>query len=307
MDLREQEYVVALARHQSITRAAEELFISQPTLSIFLNRLEERMGVPLFDRVGKRLVPTSAGELYVRSAREMLAIQNEFRGELSDMIKGYAGQLRLGLHLRRSRYLLPKVLTEFQRSHPQVEVTVTETGSRDMEQKLLDGDLDLILTNRFFQRDKLEILPVYNDHLVMALPWDHPACACARELPGRAYPWLDLKLLADERFILQSPEQSVRIFTDAAFHYAGITPKRSFVIENMETAVQMAAEGYGAAFNYESYVKYFQYEKPARFFLVGFADFTVPIALACRKGGYLPEFTHAFIRLVQTHFNEKKD
>ena len=58
MDLREQEYVVALAKHQSITRAAEELYISQPTLSIFLNRLEERMGVPLFDRVGKRLVPT---------------------------------------------------------------------------------------------------------------------------------------------------------------------------------------------------------------------------------------------------------
>lgn len=60
------------------------------------------MGVPLFDRVGKRLVPTCAGELYVRSAREMLAIQNEFRGELNDMIKGSAGRLRLGLHLRRS-------------------------------------------------------------------------------------------------------------------------------------------------------------------------------------------------------------
>ena len=104
MDLREQEYVVALARHQSITKAAEELYISQPTLSIFLNRLEERMGVPLFDRVGKRLVPTCAGALYVRSAREMLAIQNEFRGELNDMIQGSAGRLRLGLHLRRSRY-----------------------------------------------------------------------------------------------------------------------------------------------------------------------------------------------------------
>lgn len=96
MDLREQEYVVALAKHQSITRAAEELYISQPTLSIFLNRLEERMGVPLFDRVGKRLVPTCAGELYVRSAREMLAIQNEFRGELNDMIKGQRRQTAPG-------------------------------------------------------------------------------------------------------------------------------------------------------------------------------------------------------------------
>ena len=303
MDLREQEYVVALARHQSITKAAEELYISQPTLSIFLNRLEERMGVPLFDRVGKRLVPTCAGALYVRSAREMLAIQNEFRGELNDMIQGSAGRLRLGLHLRRSRYLLPKVLTEFERSYPQVEVTVTETSSRDMEQQLLDGDLDLILTNRFFQRDKLDVIPIYNDHLVAAIPPKHPACAQARELPGHRYLWLDLKLLAEERFILQAPEQSVRIFTDAAFTYAGIKPRRCFIIENMETAVQMAAEGYGVAFNYESYVRYFDYEKPVRFFLVGFADFTVPISVAFRKGGYLPEFIQTFIRLLETHFN----
>ena len=76
-----------------------------------------------------------------------------------------------------------------------------------------------------------------------------------------------------------------------------------FIIENMETAVQMAAEGYGVAFNYESYVRYFDYEQPVSFFLVGFADFTVPISVAFRKGGYLPEFIQAFIRLLETHFN----
>ena len=195
------------------------------------------------------------------------------------------------------------MLTEFERSYPQVEVTVAETSSRDMEQRLLDGDLDLILTNRFFQRDKLDVIPIYNDHLVAAIPPEHPACAQARELPGHRYLWLDLKLLAEERFILQAPEQSVRIFTDAAFTYAGIKPRRCFIIENMETAVQMAAEGYGVAFNYESYVRYFDYEKPVRFFLVGFADFTVPISVAFRKGGYLPEFIQTFIRLLETHFN----
>lgn len=76
----------------------------------------------------------------------------------------------------------------------------------------------------------------------------------------------------------------MRIFTDAAFTYAGIKPRRCFIIENMETAVQMAAEGYGVAFNYESYVRYFDYEKPVRFFLVGFADFTVPHFRGVSKG-----------------------
>ena len=112
-------------------------------------------------------------------------------------------------------------------------MTVTETSSRDMEQQLLDGDLDLILTNRFFQRDKLDVIPIYNDRLVMAIPARTSRLRPGPGSAGHRYPWLDLKLLADERFILQAPEQSVRIFTDAAFSYAGIKPRRCFIIENM--------------------------------------------------------------------------
>ena len=113
MDLKEQEYVVALAEYGSITRAAEALFISQPTLSIFLSRLENRLGTPLFDKIGRKLVPTVAGELYVRRAKELLMIQSQFQGELSDLISGSYGRLRLGIHSRRSSYLLPKVMAQF--------------------------------------------------------------------------------------------------------------------------------------------------------------------------------------------------
>lgn len=303
MDLREQEYVVALAKHGSVTQAAMELYVSQPTLSIFLNRLEERMGVPLFDRVGKRLVPTCAGELYIKNARQMLAIQNQFQGELNDLLQGDRGRLRLGLHLRRSSYLLPGVLTKFAQEYPNIEVTVSEVNSREMEQLLLDGDLDLILTNRFFQKEKLEILPVYNDFLLMSIRPDHPACAFAKSLPGHEYPWLDLNLVRDERFILQSPEQSVRTFTDAALAYAGVTPKKTLILENMETAAQLAAEGYGVAFNYGSYMRYFHYVKPVRCFKVGFANFTVPISVAHRKGGYLTVYMNRLIELIREGFN----
>ncbi len=304
MDLREQEYVVAMARHGSVSKAAQELFVSQPTLSIFLNRLEERMGIRLFERIGKRLVPTYAGELYIKSAKEMLVLQNQFQGALGDLIKGYTGRLRLGLHLRRSSFLLPRVLTDFARLHPNVEVVLKEDISRVIEELLLDGDLDLILTNRFTNRDKLEVQTIYNDYLIMAVSADHPACAQGVALPGHTYPWLDLKLVADERFILQHPTQSVRTFTDAALAYAGVKPEHIFIIENMETAAQMAAEGFGIAFNYESYIRHYQYSKPIRIFEVGFSNFSIPISMAYRKGGYLPAFAADLIELVRTEFNE---
>ena len=174
MDLREQEYVVALAEYGSITRAAESLFISQPTLSIFLSRLEKRLGTPLFDKIGKKLVPTVAGELYVRRAKELLMIQSQFQGELSDLISGSYGRLRLGIHSRRSSHLLPKVMAQFRAQYPNVELSILETSSSNMELKLLEGTLDLILSNRFLQEDKLSIFPIYQDTLVVALAPSHP-------------------------------------------------------------------------------------------------------------------------------------
>ena len=183
MDLKEQEYVVALAEYGSITRAAEALFISQPTLSIFLSRLENRLGTPLFDKIGRKLVPTVAGELYVRRAKELLMIQSQFQGELSDLISGSYGRLRLGIHSRRSSYLLPKVMAQFRIQYPNVDLSLCETGSADMEQKLMEGSLDLILSNRFLQPEKLAFFPIYQDTLVAALPFGHPACEKTVMLP----------------------------------------------------------------------------------------------------------------------------
>ena len=303
MDLKEQEYVVALAEHGSITRAAESLFISQPTLSIFLSRLEKRLGTPLFDKIGKKLVPTLAGELYVRRAKELLMIQSQFQGELSDLISGSYGRLRLGIHSRRSAYLLPKVMAQFRPQYPNVDLSLCETGSADMEQKLLEGSLDLILSNRFLQPEKLSFFPIYQDTLVAALPFGHPACQKAVMLPGHTRPWLDLRELKEEFFILQYPQQSTRLFTEQALRYSGVVPKKILYIQNMETAAQMAAEGVGAAFTMDSYAKHFTYEKPVYFFEVGDPDFSVQIALAHRKKAHVPKYMELFIRLVRENFN----
>ena len=303
MDLREQEYVVALAEYGSITRAAESLFISQPTLSIFLSRLEKRLGTPLFDKIGKKLVPTVAGELYVRRAKELLMIQSQFQGELSDLISGSYGRLRLGIHSRRSSHLLPKVMAQFRAQYPNVELSILETSSSNMELKLLEGTLDLILSNRFLQEGKLSIFPIYQDTLVVALAPSHPACKKSVLLSGHTRRWLDLRELRNEFFILQQPYQATRLFADQALRYSGVTPQRVFYIENMETAAQMAAEGVGAAFTMDSYAKYFTYEKPVYFFEAGDPDFSVQIALAHRKEAHIPKYMEVFIRLVRENFN----
>lgn len=304
MDLREQEYVVALAKYQNITKAAEALYISQPTLSIFISRLEKRMGIKLFQHIGKKMVPTYAGEIYVKRAKELLLIQDQFNAELADIVAGYTGKLKIGIHLRRTAYIIPKVLMEFEKIYPKIDVVFYETDSKIMEDMLIEGEVDLILTNNFFNIEKLEIIPIYEDKILLVISSEHPACRETVQLEGHEYPWIDLEHIKNEKFIIQSPEQSIRKFINYTFEYSKFTPNRTFQIRNMETAAQLAAEGYGLAFTMKSYAKYFKYSKPVNFYEVGDPNFSVQISMVYRKKSYLPIYAVDFIELVKKYFNE---
>ena len=87
MNTREQEYMLALDKTRSITRAAEQLHVTQPTLSLFLTNLEKRLGTPLFHRLGKKLVPTQVGEAYLRRAQQIVALKYDFEMEMRDCEK----------------------------------------------------------------------------------------------------------------------------------------------------------------------------------------------------------------------------
>ncbi len=302
MDLREQEYVTVLAKHGNITKAAEELYVSQPTLSIFIKRLEERMGIKLFQYIGKKMIPTPAGELYVKKAKELLIIQDQFFGELTDLVAGYTGRIRIGIHLRRSSFFIPKLLVEFEKKYPNIEVIFIETKSEIMEAKLLDGELDIIFTNKVAAIDKLNIISVYKDKLLLAISPNNPACQYSVKLKDHEYPWLDLNYVKNNRFIMQNPIQATRAFTNKALAYSKVNPEKVFIIQNMEAASQLAAEEYGVAFTMASYARFFFYPKPLNFFEVGSPDFFVDICIAYRKNFYLTAYAKDFISLIKKFF-----
>lgn len=99
MNLKEQEYVCALAENGTITAAAKELFISQPALSIYINNLEKSLGVRLFERVGKQFILTYAGEQYVEKAKLILQLSHELDEKLKDITGNYSGRIRIGVQL----------------------------------------------------------------------------------------------------------------------------------------------------------------------------------------------------------------
>lgn len=305
MNLREQEYVLAIANYQSLKGAAEFLNVSPPTLSVFLSTLEHSLGVPLFNRFGKRFVPTQVGEAYIRYAREMCFLNRQWEAKLDSMKHGDRGALRLGLHPRRTIDLLPAALRELTLRHPSIDVKLHEGSSEELFHLLLDGEVDLIIDNQLHPSPMLDFIPFYRDRLVAVLSPLHPLAGKGVSIPGSALPWIDLSMFAGETFILQRPEQSVRVYTDRALAYAGVQPLRYYMVENLESAAQMAAEGLGIAFHFLGYVQHFSYSKPIRWFLAGDPNVLIDYHIVRRKDAYLAPYVSDFIDILQEQISQQ--
>lgn len=298
MNLREQEYILAIAKHSSLKGASEELNISPPSLSVFLSTLEKTLDIPLFNRFGKKFVPTEAGAAYIRYAQEMSFLNRQWESHLSSLKLGARGVLRIGLHPRRTTYLLPAALREFSVLRPNVSTKIYEGSSEELFHLLVSGEVDLIINNQRHPSPALEYIPFYRDQLVAVLSPLHPLASRSVSIPGSTIPWIDLSLFAGEHFILQLPDQSSRYYTDQALTYAGIRPVHFYMIENLEAAAQMAAEGLGIAFNFLGYIRNFSYEKPVSIFLAGDPTVFIDYYIVHRKDAYLAAYVLDFIEIL---------
>lgn len=284
MNLKEQQYVCVLARCQNLTKAAQELYISQPALSIYISNLENSLGVKLFERIGKRFILTYAGERYVEAASRMLELKEQFDRELSEITKGFHGRIRLGIQTRRSAWFLPPVVAAFEREFPHMEV-VMETGNLAfLEGKLKRFELDLLICNaRDIDRGAMTTRVLYKELVLVAVPACHPVNELAVYLPGRRYRYLDLSCLSGETLILQRPEQSIRRDVDRLLKEKNVVPGRVRELESLETAMQFVAEGLGIGFNREGYTINMKYNKSVNYYGILSKEDSIDVILAHRK------------------------
>lgn len=298
MNLKEIDYILKLNEYRNITKAAEALYISQPTLSIFLNNLEKEIGLKLFKRNGRTLIPTYAGECYIKTAKEIMLKKWELEDTLNNIKAMDGGVLRVGLSLKHFSLLLPSVICRFNKLFPDIQLVLEEGHISELEKKLLNNNLDIILVNHIQSNLHLDYIPIYNDKLILAVSAKNSNCQCCKKIDNEHFPWIDLSVFKDERFILQNTTQMIRQFAEEAFAYAEIEPKSTFIISNIEAGTLLAAEGFGVAFSMKSYV--FPHKNPnLKYFIVGDSNQSICLSAAFRKDYVLNDVQREFIRLLQ--------
>ncbi|MGL5250873.1 MAG: DNA-binding transcriptional regulator OxyR [Enterovibrio sp.] len=173
MNIRDLEYLVALSEHQHFRKAAEACFVSQPTLSGQIRKLENELGVLLLERSSRKLFFTDAGMQIVRQAQKVLLeikLLQEIANQQGEVM---AGQLNIGVIPTIGPYLLPHVIPLLKEKYPDLAVTVFEAQTSQLVQQLEEGKLDCVIWAAVRETSHLREIPLYNEPLLIALPETH--------------------------------------------------------------------------------------------------------------------------------------
>lgn len=305
MDFRELQYVSTVAKYQNITKAANALYVGQPTVTKAIQNLESSLGQRLFRRLGNKFILTYAGELYVRKAEQILLLKNELDQELQDVVKSDVGILKVAFPTMRGSYMLPCTIPVFSKRYPRVKLDIIEADSDLLEDMLLRGETDLAFFNLPVRSPNIDYELISHEELLLVLPPEHPLRERAVPQPGCKYPWLSLDLLRDEPFILFTQSQRTRQIADRLFAHYHITPNIFLQTRNIQAALELSAKGCGACFCSETHLRHVRFETPPLCFSFGesadgqIRPTTMDFAAAFRKKSYLPFHAREYIQTVK--------
>lgn len=241
MDLRHLRYFVAVAEEQNFSRAAERLHMAQPPLSRQVKQLEDELGVRLFDRTGRGVVMTEAGQLFLEEARRLLVQADQVVRMVERLGNGEVGRLALGFVPSASNSTLPPLLRLFSERFPNVELFLHEMKPHEVVQRLHGEQIDVGFLYLPFEDSALDCRTVSREPLVVALPETHPFIA---------EPEIDLRTLADEPFILPMGYQMPGLHAQVmeVCRQAGFVPRAvQKEVWLMQTIVGLVAGSIGVA------------------------------------------------------------
>jgi DNA-binding transcriptional LysR family regulator len=227
----------AVLRNASYTRAANELHLTQPAVSIQIKRLEEQVGLPLFEKVGKKMFPTPAGKAVYQTSLEILGKVDDLAVDIERMKGKVQGPLTLSV-VTTTQYFLPHLLGQFLRQYPEVEPRLRFSNRARVVERLLDNEDDFVVMGRIPEDSQLESYPFLENILVPVAPPDHPLVM----RKGIA-----LDELVEERFLEREEGSGTRIAFDRLLKENGLQIEPYMELGSAEAIKQGVMSGLGLA------------------------------------------------------------
>ena len=252
MELNQLRYVLESAQQENMTKAAENLHISQPSLSIQIKNLEDELGISLFERTRKRIYLTEAGKVFVHQAKQILQSIDSLSETMGEFASQKRGSIRIGLLPIMIHLGMDEMVSDFAEEHPYYSLKITEQGSQSLINSVLNNDLDAalaILTNANYD-DRLHYIKLMESSIVAVVPAQHP-------------------LAKKESLVFDDFAGTKLVLTNGNFNMQRLIldelDKRNIQYDmfsqcnQIETCFSLASKGFGIAFCTEQTAKYYHF------------------------------------------------
>jgi DNA-binding transcriptional LysR family regulator len=237
MRMEQLEAFVEVARRGSVSRAAEALYATQPTLTARLKGLEQELDAKLFVRSQRGMRLSDAGRAFLPYAERTIDTVSSGRRLLAELARGESGQLALGAAPAVSTYVLPRILTRFRRTHPKVSLAVRTGHSEEVLELVLRDQVQIGL-GRALRHPQVEAIPLYEDELVLVVDPKHPFAEQEEIGPDQ---------LTEVQLILFDRTSSYHRLTSEFFEGVGAVPRGVMELDNIDAAKKMVEQGLGVA------------------------------------------------------------
>lgn len=303
-------YVYEVYKEKSFSKAAENLYISQPALSAMVKKVESKVGMPLFDRSTSPIQLTECGKRYVKTAEKIMDLEDEFAYYVGNLHELKTGHLSVGGTYLFSSFILPPIIAKFQSAYPHVKVSMFEGHTPLLEQKLFGGDLDIIIDNYLLDESIYEKKIFMEEHLLIAVPaaFDSNRRASQYQLSAQdvrnnkhldqAFPGVSLKKFKDDPFIVLRSHNDTRERVDEICRRAGVQLNYSLKLNQLLTTYHLTEYGMGDSFVSDTVVKSLPQDENIIYYKLDDPEAVREVYLYYKKNKYMTRSMIEFIKLA---------
>ena len=311
--LKYMEYAYAVYREGSFTKAAERLYISQPSLSQVIRKLETEIGQPIFERTGKGITLTPVGEVYIQAVEQMIQIQNDLRCQIDDIQSLKRGKLTVGSTTFIASYVLPEIIKDFQSRYPDIQIDLIVEQSTVLEEKLEQGSVDFIIDNAPVQKEVYCYIPCLTERILLGVPADMPVNAQLTEYQisaedlrnDKRMPRLPIATVKNEKFILLKHGNTMRQTASRIFQEAGIHPQVTLEFDLLMSTISYAESGFGICFLTDTILHYGKGCRNLVFYLPDTQHDKRELHIIYKKAKYLTAAAKEFMSCVKAVTSKK--
>lgn len=306
---RNKEYVLAVYQEKSFSKAAQRLYISQPSLSASIKRIEDKLGTPIFDRSTQPVTLTEIGEEYIRYAIDMQEREQAFDRYVSDHTQLLAGTVHLGGSSLFSSFILPSMIMAFNEKYPQIHFEITEGNTKNLMEKLGRSELDLVVDNTIVNDENILSQIYTSEQLILAVP-SHLAinkkvadfAMTARDIKADKHlsfdSYIDISAFAKEDFIFLNPENDTGKRANRVFKKYGLKPHVMYYLDQQVTAYNIAESGLGIAFVSDTLIKHMGDTPYLKYYKMADSEMTRNIYFYYKNNHYLSLACQKFLEFT---------